>query len=182
MTDTEEYINVVSFSIIDADEEKHQIAVENAKLVSKLFPGWKGHFYVPSDLPESIKEQISAQENCSVYMIEQNDDAIRDTWSFMPLGQPNVVSSFIARRGDQLITDEDVQQVKAWMESPFQFSVRALGEGLDMNSFAAKLHGPINTIWMIHYLHTTNSDGVIDILDLFNRFYGAFSFLFQPAE
>jgi len=178
MTEELEHNNVISFCITDDNAETHQVAIENAKLVSKLLPEWEGHFYVYSDLSSEIKDALSSQENCSVYMIEEKAQTNKDIWSFMPLGQPNSISTLVSRDCNVLLTEDDVIAIKAWLDSPYQFSVKATEEGLNIKSFCAKLHGPVNTIWLIHYLHTLNPEGEMETNELFDRFYGAFNFLF----
>lgn len=187
MTEEQEYYNIVSFSLTEKNKDKELGAIENAKKVSELFPGWRGHFFVHPDIDDEVKDAIAQQANCFVYLIEEDSEAAKEVWSFLPLGQVNSVSAFISRECDSMICERDAQAVNAWMQSPTQFHTirdHEQDRSLPVNSklFGAKLHGPINTIWLLHFLHNHNKDGVIDVSELLNRFYNGFNFLFMEHD
>ena len=183
----QEFYKVISFSLPEADELKIRAAIENAKLVSTVFPGWRAHFLVSESLDQETKDAISAEENCFVYEVKEDTQAAKEAWTFLPLGQPESVSAVISRESDTVLTQRDYAAVEAWMDSPVQFhTIRDCEEdrGLPINAkfFGAKLHGPINTVWLLHFLHNVNKDGVVVISDLLNRFYGGFHFLFMEHD
>lgn len=187
MTEQQEYFKVISFALPEADEFMIHGAIENAKLVSTVFPGWRAHFFVAASIDQEVKDALSAEEACFVYEVNNESEAAIEAWAFLPMGQPDSVSAVIVRDCDSTLTERDFYAVEAWINSPVQFhTVRDCEEdrGLPVNPkmFGVKLHGPINTIWLLHFLHNLNQEGVVNISDLLNRFYGGFSFLFLEHD
>jgi len=178
--------NVVSFCVWEKNEEMEQGAIENAKTLAKTFPGWHGYFYMYKDVDESVSNAISEQENCSVFLVSDDVTLNGVFWRYIPLSDVDTVSSVISRDPKARICDNDYKMVSEWIHSPYQFHlIKNESEKEEPIIYpyhwGVKLHGPINTVWLYHYLTKEDlfksmEDYHHDIM-LFS-FYQGFHFLF----
>jgi hypothetical protein len=179
-------INVVSFCIPERNEVLEDNAIENAKLLSKVFPEWKGYFYIKSDVDESVVKAISEQPNCSAFVLDSEVRIDSDFWQYVPLTEGHEVSAFVSRDCNELITDHDYSLVSQWLDTPQQFF--CIRESKDPEEspirrfhWGGRLNGPVNTMWLFYYLSqseflTKNPDYPKDSMLI--SFYNGFRFLF----
>lgn len=180
-------VNVVSFCIPERNEAIEDQAIENAKILSEVFPDWKGYFYIKHDVDESVIKTIAEQPNCSAFVLDEAVVIDGSYWQYIPLTESNEVSAFISRDCRELITKEDYVQACEWLKSPQQFFCVREAEDLEVAPirpfhWGARIHGPVNTMWLFHYLSQSEflqSHPEYPKEAMLLSFYNGFSFLFE---
>lgn len=178
--------NIISFSLAEDTEESREGAIENAKLVKDTFPNWQANFYLPQNTSESTASAISEQENCNVLLVSDDVKVKPCFWRYIPLVENQSVSSVVFRDVNNRINKFDFDMVNEWNNSAYQFhSIKNFDEkGSDIiypYHWGLKIHGPINTQWLYHYLTKeelfNNIEDYHEDMMLFS-FHRGFNFLF----
>ena len=112
--------NVVAFSLWGDDERLGCGAVENARLVPDIHPGWVCRVYHDRSVPAATLEALSAAGAELVVM----DDAITrgPQWRLAVADDPTV-DRFLCRDCDSRLSDSEKAAVKAWIASSLPFHV-----------------------------------------------------------
>lgn len=104
---------VVSFSLYGNRPVYVEGAVENAKLVAELLPGWVARFYVDRNHPVIPRLRGRGAE---VVEQEPSPDSRGMFWRFEALFDPEV-ERFISRDTDSRILQRDVVTLRDWITS-----------------------------------------------------------------
>lgn len=107
---------VLSFSLWGNDKKYTIGAVKNAELVSKVYPGWIGKFYIHKDVDESIIKDIKEAEFCGVEIVDENPDWRGMFWRFYAFDDPTV-SVFCSRDTDSRLNEREAECVNEWLNS-----------------------------------------------------------------
>jgi len=180
-------VNVVSFCIPERNEAVENQAIENAKLISEVFPEWKGYFYIKHDVDESVVKTIAEQPNCSAFVLDKDVVVDGSFWQYIPLTESNEVSAFVSRDCRELVTKDDYDLVCEWLKTPQQFFCIREHQDPEMSpikpfQWGARIHGPVNTMWLFHYLSQSEflrSHPEYPKDSMLISFYNGFNFLFE---
>lgn len=178
--------NIISFTLGEDTEETRQGAMRNAELVSLTFPGWEANFYLPQSIDEAVASSIGSHDNCNVFLVSDEVKAKPCYWRYFPLSNTDSVSSVIVRDVKNTLNDHDFNMVSEWIESPYQFHcIKNFEEKESLIVYpyhwGVKIHGPINTNWLLNYLAKEDlfneRDDYHEDMMLFS-FHQGFHFLF----
>jgi len=107
-------MNIISMSAYGSDPKYTIGAVENAKLMPIIYPGWKLKVFTHS-VPSDIVSKLGA---FGAVVVNMNGQDIRGGmfWRFLPISDPDV--EFVAcRDSDSRINVREKAAVEAWMRS-----------------------------------------------------------------
>lgn len=106
---------VISFSLF-GDSDIYCIgAIENVKLMPKIYENWVARFYVSDDVPNNIIEELK-KHGAEVIINEKNSTYDGLFWRFKPLYDDDV-SVWISRDCDSRISDREKACVDEWLLS-----------------------------------------------------------------
>lgn len=114
--------NIISFSLYGTMPRYTRIAIENAKAVQYVYPGWTCRFYVDQSVPQDITQQLLAM-GCQVTKISKLHNPKLNTglfWRFLVASDPNV-DFFLVRDVDSLINVREKVAVDEWIASTKDF-------------------------------------------------------------
>lgn len=69
---------IVSFVVFGSKREYTFGAIENAKLIDKIYPGWIGRFYIGDDVSKDIVDEINSFANIEVIIYSVKDHPGRE--------------------------------------------------------------------------------------------------------
>jgi hypothetical protein len=110
---------IVSFCLYGKKEIYLQGAVENSKLVSIIYPGWTGRFYVDRKVPRRIKSEI-VENGCEVLEFETKKGMNPMLTRFLPWEDISV-DLWISRDCDSRLNWREKAAVDEWIESDKTF-------------------------------------------------------------
>jgi len=114
--------NVICFTLWGHDPKYTYNAVLNARLVPRVYPGWRARFYVDDSVPTEI---IDALENYGARVIRVASDSrvhLKLFWRFLASDDPQV-ERFICRDCDSLVNQREKAAVDEWLTSGKRFHV-----------------------------------------------------------
>lgn len=114
--------NVICFTLWGQDPKYTYNAVLNARLVPRVYPGWRARFYVDDSVPTEI---IEALENYGARVIRVASDSrvhLKLFWRFLASDDP-LVERFICRDCDSLVNHREKAAVDEWLASGKRFHV-----------------------------------------------------------
>lgn len=107
-------MKVVSFSLWGNKPIYNQGAIENAKLLHKIYPEWEAWFYIHPDTDEYVIKSIKSIDNCKV--IIDNSKNYGMCLRFKPMLNPDV-QVFISRDCDSRINYKEQSAVNYWLKN-----------------------------------------------------------------
>ena len=111
---------VISMSLYGSDPRCTRGAIENAKLIDKVFPGWKLRIYlcnvssrgVPSDIVNQLKTL-----NVDLVFMNPSTTAVKPMmWRFL-VADDITIDRFIVRDLDSRLISRDATEVERWIQS-----------------------------------------------------------------
>lgn len=112
--------NVICFTLWGHDPKYTYNAVLNARLVPRVYPGWRARFYVDETVPSEI---IEALTNYGARVIQVASDSrvhLKLFWRFLASDDPQV-ERFICRDCDALVNPREKAAVDEWLASGRRF-------------------------------------------------------------
>ena len=96
-------------------------AIKNAKLVSKIYPGWIARFYVPYGYNKSIVDELISL-GCEIRFCDDWTPGLNPLWRILPYFDKDV-DAFISRECDGRLTEREALIVNQFMESDCTFHI-----------------------------------------------------------
>ena len=111
---------VISMSLYGSNPRYTRGAIENAKLVDKVFPGWKLRIYISNTsnlaVPHDIVHQLKTL-NVSLVFVDPSSTVIKPAlWRFL-VANDVTVDRFIVRDADSRLISRDATEVERWIQS-----------------------------------------------------------------
>ena len=97
-------------------------ALYNAKLVRKLYKGWKARFYVSKDIDNSLINKLKLEGAQVIKMPHKNVNAEGMYWRFLAISDSDV-EVMICRDCDSRISMREVRAVNQWLNSSKIFHI-----------------------------------------------------------
>ena len=111
---------VISMSLYGSDPRYTQGAIENAKLIDKVFPGWKLRIYLSNvssvGVPSDIVNQLKTLNVDLVFMNPLTTTVKPMMWRFL-VASDMTVDRFIVRDADSRLISRDATEVELWIQS-----------------------------------------------------------------
>ena len=116
--------NVISFSLYGDKERYVRVAIENAKAVQYVYPGWSCRFTVDQSVPVPVLDQLSSHGAQIRISPDLHDPALNTGlfWRFTVASDPGV-DFFLVRDADSLINVREKVAVDEWIASDRDFHV-----------------------------------------------------------
>nr|WP_295832071.1 tetratricopeptide repeat protein [uncultured Azospirillum sp.] len=114
--------DVVAFSLWGATEIYHRGALENARLVPSVYPGWTCRIYHDDSVPPEILAELDALGAERVVMPSGGGPVSGLYWRFLASDDPTV-RRFICRDSDSRVGPRERAAVEAWIVSGKPFHV-----------------------------------------------------------
>lgn len=111
---------VVSFSLWGNNPKYTIGAIENAKLVNKIYEGWIARFYCGKSVPEDIINQLKSFNNAEVILMNEQGDWTGMFWRFMACEDADVM---LSRDTDSRISNREKEAVYEWLDSDKDFHI-----------------------------------------------------------
>ena len=114
---------VISFSIF-GDGPKYTVgAIKNADLALAIYPDWECWFYVGTNVPESIIEELEKRSNSKVIsMSDREPDWTGMFWRFEAASDKSV-DVMISRDTDSRLSQREKDAVDGWLRSDKSFHI-----------------------------------------------------------
>ena len=107
-------------SLYGSDPRYTTGAIENAKLIDKVFPGWKLRIYLSNTsnmrVPSDIVDQLKSLNVNLVFMDPSTTTVKPMTWRFL-VANDVTVDRFIVRDADSRLIPRDATEVERWIQS-----------------------------------------------------------------
>ena len=114
--------NIVAFSLWGDRPRYTQGAVQNAILVTALYPGWTARFYVDDTVPPPVVDQLR-QLRAEIVMRPRPSVFYEGLlWRLEVVGDPTV-SRFLVRDADAVVNTQERAAVDEWLASNRHFHV-----------------------------------------------------------
>jgi hypothetical protein len=111
---------IISFSLW-GDNPKYTIgAIENAKLIEKIYPGWVGRFYCGKSVPHEIVSSLESFENVEVIKMDVDGNWNGMFWRFLACEDSDIM---ISRDTDSRISIREFSAVNEWLLSDKDFHI-----------------------------------------------------------
>ena len=119
---------VISMSLYGSNPRYTQGAIENAKLIDRVFPGWKLRIYLPKteksrhysrkdlDVPSHVIQQLESLNVDLVFMNILTTGVKPVMWRFL-VASDDTVDRFIVRDADSRLIPRDAAEVELWIQS-----------------------------------------------------------------
>ena len=111
---------VIAFSLW-GDWEKYTIgAIRNAEIASKIYPDWVCRYYVGTDVPADILNQLQTMPNTQIYFMTEDPNWNGMFWRFFAAGSDDVM---ISRDVDSRLGYREKAAVDEWLASDKDFHI-----------------------------------------------------------
>jgi tetratricopeptide (TPR) repeat protein len=107
---------VISFALPDANPLSGVGAIANAKLVQRLYPGWKCRLYAGQTVPVNIRAALRQHGAEIVEAWEQLPDVPPALWPYVVADDPGV-AVFLCRSVGARLGEKEAAAVDAWLRS-----------------------------------------------------------------
>lgn len=115
-------MNYISFSLFGVEERYFRGALENVRVCSFLYPGWRCVFFVSDEYAPNRVEELRAT-GALVQIVRETPKGLAPTlWRFRAALFEDA-EYLLVRDADSLPTEREVDAVRAWMESGRDFHV-----------------------------------------------------------
>ena len=108
---------MIAYGLYGSDERYTDGAVENARLVKELMPGWKARFYVDDSVPPEVVEAIEregGEVSSDLGGLEGREAGM--FWRFTVAADP-CVAAWLIRDVDCRPTEREAAAVAEWLDS-----------------------------------------------------------------
>jgi hypothetical protein len=112
---------IVSFSLFGYEEHYRRGAIENLALQPTVYPGWKCRFYVSSEIPGRLLDQLIEGGGEVVVKRRRHRDDGR-FWRFLPAAEESV-EALIVRDTDSRLNLREKAAVEEWLQSGKAFHI-----------------------------------------------------------
>lgn len=118
-----EGLKLVSFVLFGRQRLYTKGAIDNAHLISTIYPGFKGRFYIADDVPKEVVAEIAAT-NADVVMFSRADYPGRTSHClrFIPCDEPGV-SVVLVRDADSRINTREAAATAEWLSLGARYHV-----------------------------------------------------------
>lgn len=111
-------MKIISFVVFGKDSVYTLGAVENARLIEYIYPGWIGRFYVGDDVPDTVVNQLMDTPHQVVrFSVADYPRRAAQILRFFPASEVGV-DAFIVRDTDSRINPREAAAVAQWLEHP----------------------------------------------------------------
>ena len=119
---------IISMSLYGSDSHYTEGAIENGKLIDKVFPGWKLRIYLTKpeksreyagkdlDVPSDVIKELEHLNVDLVFMNPLTTGVKPMMWRF-PVASDVTVERFIVRDADNRLIPRDAAEVELWIQS-----------------------------------------------------------------
>jgi tetratricopeptide (TPR) repeat protein len=114
--------NVICFTLWGNDPKYTYNAVLNARLVPKIYPGWRARFYVDASVPPEIIEALLKYDARVIHVEADERTHLKLFWRFLATDDPQV-ERFLCRDCDSLVNPREKAAVDEWLASGKRFHV-----------------------------------------------------------
>jgi len=114
-------MRVVTYSLFGRNEKYLIGAIENARSVKDIYPGWVARFYVSASVPEAVCDRLK-ELGADVVRVEGEDQYRNTLWRFKAFSDPGVEYA-ISRDCDSRLTRREAEAVDAWIKSRRKFHI-----------------------------------------------------------
>jgi hypothetical protein len=179
-------MKIVSFSLWGNKPIYNYGAIENAKLLHKIYPGWEAWFYVNSKTDNNVIETIKAIDNCKIIFDDSKEYGM--CLRFKPMLDSNV-DIFISRDCDSRINYKEQSAVNYWLNnSNRQF--HCMRDNKQYHSsppvmggmWGAKRNGIINLSFLYDYINKKDNEKYFDDQKALTKVYNNIKFHFLEHD
>jgi len=111
---------IISYSLWGNNPTYVNGAIENAKLASQIYPGWKCRFYIDR-VDVKILEELHDKYGCEVYHVDSSRGSWAGLfWRFYVNDDPEV-ERYIIRDTDSRLSKREAAAVDEWIKSDLPF-------------------------------------------------------------
>lgn len=112
---------IVSTSLYGADPRYTRGAIRNAELAPIVMPGWQLRFYLKSDVPQDVRDELTALGVETVVLTDTSKVGFGMNWRFLAAEDASV-DAFLSRDCDSRLSLRDRYAADDWIASkqPFQ--------------------------------------------------------------
>jgi hypothetical protein len=114
--------NVVAFSLFGGKPRYIEGALNNARLMPHIYPGWRCRFYLDDTVPQSAQEALLAHGADIVRMPTHATPFEGLFWRFLAADDPSV-ERYLIRDADSVINTQERCAVDDWLMSGRHFHV-----------------------------------------------------------
>jgi len=113
---------IISFSLWGSNKLYTQGAIENARIVEEIYPGWKCRFYIDNTVPQHVIK-ILGELNSDIFLMNKYGGRIEGMfWRFLVCDDKNI-ERFIVRDCDSRINYREKYAVDEWIKSEMCFHI-----------------------------------------------------------
>jgi hypothetical protein len=112
---------VIAFSLFGNERRYCQGAVENAKLIQWIYPGWTARFYVDESIPQAVLKQLHSQ-HAEIVVMPLSWDQEGIFWRFLVADEPGY-QCWLVRDADSRLNYRERRAVDDWLDSGREFHV-----------------------------------------------------------
>ena len=117
VTKGKEENRVISMSLYGSNPRYTRGAIENAKLIDKVFPGWKLRIYLSNTgVPQDIVDKLKSLNVDLVFMNRVTTSVKPMMWRFL-VANDVTVDRFLVRDADSRLIPRDATEVERWVQS-----------------------------------------------------------------
>lgn len=113
---------IISFSLWGNNPKYTVGAIKNAELANKIYPGWTCRFYIGSDVPIQIVDELKSISNTEIILKIDNNNWTGMFWRFDTLCDKNIECS-IFRDTDSRLSFRERYAVDDWLSSNKTFHI-----------------------------------------------------------
>ena len=116
--------NVISFSLYGSSDRYTDGALANARLASKIYPGWEVHFYHDATVPQQTLNELASFDYVKLFDVG-SDAAMPNprAWRFIVALNETITGAYILRDVDSRLNIRERLAVDEWLDSNFTFHV-----------------------------------------------------------
>jgi len=114
--------NIVAFSLWGDGDEYLAGALENARLMPKVYPGWTARFYVDATVPEPVVKALEAQAAQIVRRPTPTQSVRAAFWRFEAANDPDI-DRFLCRDCDARLNPREAAAVADWIAEGSAFHI-----------------------------------------------------------
>lgn len=114
--------NIIAFSLWGDGEEYLTGALENARLVAEIYPGWPARFYVDATVPGTVVQDLEAQAAQIERRPTPKQAARGAFWRFEAANDPDI-DRFLCRDCDARLNRREAAAVADWINEGSAFHI-----------------------------------------------------------
>lgn len=114
--------NVISYAVPGRDGALLSGAIENARRIGRIYPGWTGWFYCAPSVPPEVRATLRAEGARVIVMARPGDRKQAAAWRLQVSDAPGV-NVFLCRDVESCPTELEYLAVRQWLVSDKHFHV-----------------------------------------------------------